>query len=185
MAKRKEKIKINKELKRIEKSLKDKLDMLYLSDNTLKELENKRKEEMSEYEKNCRLVFDYLEKRNFKEIKATFDGCGDSGQLEELTADNQNSKELFNEMVPFSAIHNGTEWDEKKKEWIELPHREGTLGELLEQIVYDKLNADHSGWEINSGSFGEFVFNIKKRKINFVYNERYEEINTSEDEETF
>jgi hypothetical protein len=176
MAKRKKKIKDN---------LNEKLDML-VSGKNQEEYDKEKEEQMSIYRKNCRLVFDYLGKRNIKQIKVVFDGCGDSGQIEDISTDrNKDDKDLLNEMVPFSHINRGGEWDNEKKAWVEKDCTEGTLRELLGEVVYNKLNDDHSGWEINSGSFGTFVFDIKKRKIKLEFNERYEEVNTSEDEETF
>ena len=182
MAKRKKKRNITNELKQ----LNDRIGMMRMNCETMEQYQKKKEEEVSNYTKNCRLVFDYMANRKIKQIKVTFDGCGDSGQMTDFTTDSKDNDEgLFNELVPFSTISSGTEWDATKKTWVELPSKEGTLRELLEEIACDKLGQDHSGWEINSGSFGEFVFDIKKRKLTLEFNERYEEVNTSEDEETF
>lgn len=167
------------------KDLQDRIAMWRSGCETEEEYQKEKEKQMSEYTKNCRLVFDYLNKRKIKQIKVTFDGAGDSGQMDNFETEPDSKGEIFEEQVPFSSISCGTEWDEKKKQFVQVANREGTLKELLEEIAYDKLGQDHSGWEINSGSFGEFVFHIKERKLTLQFNERIEEVNTSEDEETF
>jgi hypothetical protein len=53
--------------------------------------------------------------------------------------------------------------------------------DILEQVCYDKLEASHGGWEINGGSYGTFNFDVLNRKVNLEFNERIEEVNSSEE----
>ena len=48
-----------------------------------------------------------------------------------------------------------------------------TIQEAIETLVYDFLRQVHSGWEINDGAYGDFIFDVAERTIKLDYNERY------------
>ena len=45
----------------------------------------------------------------------------------------------------------------------------------LENELYDFLENEHGGWEINEGSFGQFMINLPKKEIELYYTENFEE----------
>ena len=47
-------------------------------------------------------------------------------------------------------------------------------------LFYEVLEAYYAGWEINEGSFGEFVWNVIGDTIQLVHNERFESVETKE-----
>jgi len=50
----------------------------------------------------------------------------------------------------------------------------------IEYLVYDVLEANHSGWEINDGSYGEFRFDVANGTITVARNERLTSIYSHE-----
>ena len=188
MAKTKKKKKQKqKQVETLQQNLMDNMNMLISGCKDRQEYLKHQQERLSNHQRNCRLVFDYLRSRKINEVIVNFDGYGDSGQIEDIRFNSdtkegaENTQGISNEMVPFSGI-NESSWNSEKGEWDKTTH-EGTLKEVLEDIAYEYLANHHGGWEINSGSYGEFVFNIKERKLNITFNERIEEVNTTEEEE--
>ena len=132
------------------------------------------------------LLFDTLAQTKVSTIEVDFEGCGDSGQIEAVDYTDANGKGI-DEAYLDKVIVKGSEktsyhqWDEKKKEMVLTEAREGNIREIIEEICYDKLGASHGGWEINEGSYGTFYFDVSTRKVRLEYNERIEEVRTSEE----
>jgi hypothetical protein len=132
------------------------------------------------------LLFDTLAQTKVSFIEVSFEGCGDSGQIEAVDYTDANGKgidELYLDkvIVKGSAKTSYHKWDEKKKKMILTEAKEGNVREIIEEVCYDKLGASHGGWEINEGSYGTFYFDVSTRKVRLEYNERIEEVRTSEE----
>lgn len=132
------------------------------------------------------LLFDTLANTKVFSIEVAFEGCGDSGQIEAVDYTDANGKRI-DEAYLNKTIVKGSEktsyhkWDEKKKMLVTTEPREGNVREIVEEICYDKLGASHGGWEINEGSYGTFHFDVPTRKVRLEYNERIEEVRSSEE----
>lgn len=137
---------------------------------------------------NKPLLFGALSAYDITKVEVEFDGCGDSGNMEEARfyrGHGENAKEVpaddkfSDNLVDGALISDETTWNEKKQEWV-YTTRTPTISELVEQICYDLLESNHGGWEINEGSFGTFVFKVgkssKESSIELQYNERIESI---------
>ena len=132
------------------------------------------------------LLFDTLAQTKVSSIEVSFEGCGDSGQIESVDYTDANGKGideayLDKVIVKGSAKTSYHKWDEKTKKLVKTEATEGNVREIIEEICYDKLGASHGGWEINEGSYGTFHFDVAGRKVNLEYNERIEEVRTSEE----
>ena len=119
-------------------------------------------------------------------IEVEFSGSSDSGQVDEIhyyvykTLAN-NADTIKKTLVQEAKVTDSTTWSEAKKEWVTTT-KCPTIEELVEQICYDLLSANHGGWEINEGSYGEFVFSFgKSNKIDLTFNQRIESVETSEE----
>lgn len=134
---------------------------------------------------HANLLFDTLAQTKVSSIEVYFEGCGDSGQVESVDYTDSNGKGIdeddVNKIVKGSAKTSYHQWDEKKKMLVKTEAREGNVREIIEEVCYDKLGANHGGWEINEGSYGTFHFDVAGRKVNLEYNERIEEVRTSEE----
>ena len=135
---------------------------------------------------HANLLFDTLAKTKVSSIEVSFEGCGDSGQIEAVDYTDANGKGI-DEAYLNKTIVKGSEktsyhkWDEKTKKLVKTEATEGNVREIIEEICYDKLGASHGGWEINEGSYGTFYFDVSTRKVRLEYNERIEEVRTSEE----
>jgi hypothetical protein len=132
------------------------------------------------------LLFDTLAQTKVSSIEVSFEGCGDSGQIESVDYTDANGKgidELYLDkvIVKGSAKTSYHKWDEKTKKLVKTEATEGNVREIIEEVCYDKLGASHGGWEINEGSYGTFYFDVSTRKVRLEYNERIEEVRTSEE----
>jgi len=135
---------------------------------------------------HANLLFDTLAQTKVSSIEVSFEGCGDSGQIESVDYTDTNGKGideayLDKVIVKGSAKTSYHQWDEKKKKMVLTEAKEGNVREIIEEICYDKLGASHGGWEINEGSYGTFHFDVSTRKVRLEYNERIEEVRTSEE----
>lgn len=113
---------------------------------------------------NARAVFDALAVAGITQVVATFDGSGDSGQVEEVTASvGDDDAELPSVMVEHIDVnYDGTKTG-----------AEVDLRQAIENIVYEVLEETHAGWENNDGAYGDVTFNVSERKIHLDFNERF------------
>ena len=115
---------------------------------------------------NKAAVFDALAAAGITSVVVTFDGVGDSGQIESIDARTGDAAAA----LPICDIEIATPaWDGS-----ELHRRTLPLGEAIEQLAYAFLEETHGGWENNEGAFGEFTFDVVERTIRLDYNERIE-----------
>ena len=99
-------------------------------------------------------------------VIVTFDGSGDSGQIEGVDARIGDTATG----LPATTVEiTSPLWEGAGLETRTLP-----LAEAIEQIAYDLLEATHDGWENNEGAFGEFTFDVAEDVIRLDYNERFE-----------
>ena len=132
------------------------------------------------------LLFDTLAQTKVSSIEVSFEGCGDSGQIESVDYTDSKGKGIDEAyldkiIVKGSAKTSYHQWDEKTKKLVQTEAKEGNIREIIEEVCYDKLGASHGGWELNEGSYGTFHFDVPTRKVTLEYNERIEEVRTSEE----
>ena len=115
---------------------------------------------------NKTALLDALAAAGISSVVVTFDGSGDSGQIEGVDARiGDTATEL-----PATAVEiTSPLWEGAGLETRTLP-----LAEAIEQIAYDLLEEAHDGWENNEGAFGEFTFDVAEDVIRLDYNERFE-----------
>ena len=121
---------------------------------------------------NKAAVFALLSPAGITQIDVTFDGEGDSGQIQEVAAlSGETSAELPTTVVTLAS----TEWGSD-----EITTREMPLPEAVEQLCYGFLEQEHDGWENNDGAFGEFTFDVEERSIALEFHARYTDTLTSD-----
>jgi hypothetical protein len=98
-------------------------------------------------------------------LVVTFDGYGDSGQIEAIEARDGGGEIALPEINVELAV--ATFGDSE-------PQRQ-TLGlrEAIENLAYDCLRDTHPGWENSDGAYGDFTFDVASRLVRLDYNERY------------
>jgi hypothetical protein len=110
-------------------------------------------------------LFDILDSHGIAFVTVGFDGSGDSGQIDEISAhDETGIVELPDVKLP--AID------------IETPEPEAgtndmSITDVIETLAYDLLEYEHNGWENNDGAYGEFRFDTADRSVTLRYHERF------------
>ncbi len=114
---------------------------------------------------NKSAVFAALAGAGIATVIVSFDGYGDSGQIDSIDArDAANTNvPLPDQTISIVAIV----WGQSAPE-----SRPMTLTEAIEHLVYDALSETHGGWELDEGAYGEFVFDVPAHEIRLDYNER-------------
>jgi hypothetical protein len=113
---------------------------------------------------NMAALFDALATAGITHVIVTFDGGGDSGQIESVDASNADGAVALPE-ADFAYASPG--------EGEAFEHSAMSLKDAIEELAYDLLRDTHAGWENNDGAFGEFTFDVAARTISLDHNERY------------
>jgi hypothetical protein len=129
------------------------------------------------------IVYDLLGGVGVESFIVSFDGGGDSGQVEtpcefkpEESA--KQAEALLGEVVKGSRVSDGQRYSPSGMEhiWRDDP----TLERLIDGLCYEVLETVAGGWEINEGSHGTFHFDANKRKMTLDFNERVVQDNNFE-----
>ena len=118
-------------------------------------------------------LFAVLKSHGIIRVTAVFDGCGDSGQIDEMSA--------FNTEGPTELPKGGIHLVDAAPE-LNAENLAQSVSDAIETLAYDLLETHHGGWEINDGAYGEFVFDVEAQSINLEFNERYTATNLFEHE---
>jgi hypothetical protein len=122
-------------------------------------------------EDNKGAVFDVLADANITSVLVEFDGEGDSGQINSITATrDKQSVELPATNIKTLAVLWGI---------AEPVTRESTLQDAIETLCYDYLERKHGGWENNDGGFGEFHLDVATRTVDLEFHGRFTDTFTS------
>ena len=115
--------------------------------------------------RNKALVFDALAAAGITIVTVSFDGYGDSGQIESIEA--QAGGKAAD--LPQAELEiNAPIWGKSEPEGQMI-----SVTEAIEKLAYDFLSEVHSGWENNEGAYGEFTFDVGEKTISLDYNERF------------
>lgn len=121
------------------------------------------------------ILFDALERASIACVRVSFDGGGDSGQIETIDADDPGGCQvpLPDETVPY--LHRGYGDDAVRTDVR-------TVQEAVEAMVYACLEETHPGWENNDGADGNVTFDVATRTITLEHNQRFLDITSYEHE---
>jgi hypothetical protein len=99
------------------------------------------------------------------QVVVTFDGYGDSGQIEnvEVRAGDDDIAMPAAEIEIAEAV-----WGQSEPERSTV-----SLATAIESLAYDVLERTHCGWENNDGAYGDIIFDVAEHRITLDYNERY------------
>jgi hypothetical protein len=114
---------------------------------------------------NKTALFQALSAAGVTLVIVSFDGYGDSGQIENVEVKAGDTVVAMPECTIEIAE---AAWDQAE------PNRTTiSIAEVIERLVYDLLTDTHCGWENNDGAYGDFTFDVAERTITLDYNERY------------
>jgi hypothetical protein len=114
---------------------------------------------------NKAALFEALSAAGITLVVVSFDGYGDSGQIEnvEVKAGDTVVPMLEGTIEIAEAV-----WDRTEPNRMTI-----SIADVIERLVYELLNDTHCGWENNDGAYGDFTFDVAERMITLDYNERY------------
>ena len=112
---------------------------------------------------NIAALFDALAAAGITTVVVTFDGYGDSGQVESIDARDAEGDVA----LPEATIEIGSPGEVDATQHIAMPVREA-----VEELAFDLLRDTHAGWENNDGAYGDFSFDVAARTISLDHNER-------------
>lgn len=117
---------------------------------------------------NKAVLFEALAQVGIATVLVEFDGYGDSGQIEDISAHAgpDIAVNLPERNVEIACVEYGS---------LEIVRQTFTVKEAIERLVYDFLEETHGGWENNEGAYGDFLFDVAERTITLNYNERFED----------
>jgi len=117
-------------------------------------------------------LFDLLEAQGIVLVTVMFDGCGDSGQIEDILAFDERGEVALPEGRLAGA---NTDADAASTTDDGEP-----VKDVIESLAYDLLQSEHGGWENNEGAYGEFRFDVADRTITLGCNIRISSADYSE-----
>jgi hypothetical protein len=98
-------------------------------------------------------------------VVISFDGYGDSGQIENVEAQAGDDQVT----MPAAAIEIAEAvWDQPEPK-----HSSVSIAKAVESLAYDVLERTHCGWENNDGAYGDVIFDVAEETITLDCNERY------------
>ena len=116
---------------------------------------------------NQSAIFDVLSSAGIVALVVAFDGYGDSGQIESITATGSDGEiDLPEDSIEYASPAYGDVGETVRKTTM-------PLVEAVETLCYDLLRQTHAGWENNDGAFGDFAFDVAARSIGLDHSERY------------
>lgn len=116
-------------------------------------------------------MFDILAATGITTVTVDFDGYGDDGQIQNITAKAGDSPvELPTTPVGMRGyeVVGCADHFEMIEKVTQQP-----LSEAIEELCYDYLGKHYAGWDDNDGSFGKFKFNVTARTISLEFNYRH------------
>lgn len=117
-------------------------------------------------ERNKTALFDVLAAAGISHVAVSFDGYGDSGQIENIET---KANDTVVDLPPGTITIGLAEWGRG-----DATSRDLSLAAAIEQLAYGFLEDTHSGWVNNGGAYGDFLFDVAERSITLDYNERFE-----------
>ncbi|MGC1687419.1 MAG: DUF6878 family protein [Candidatus Acidiferrales bacterium] len=122
-------------------------------------------------EVNKAIVFDALAAAEITRVTVTFDGEGDSGQIDNIVAQRG---DVVTEIPETTVTVQTGNWDgsEVRSNVVSISH-------AIERLCYDFLKQEYGGWENNDGAYGEFTLNVADRTVELEFNGRYTDVHTT------
>jgi hypothetical protein len=115
---------------------------------------------------NKAVLLNALAAANIARVTVSFDGYGDSGQIESVDAVDIAGAPC--ELPGIDVTLHQAVWDQEEPREQASP-----LPDAIECLVYDLLGTTHGGWEINDGAFGSVVIDVPSGTIELECNLRF------------
>jgi hypothetical protein len=122
-------------------------------------------------ELNKPVIFDALAAAGVTRIMVEFDGAGDSGQIEDITA--------YAGETPARVPSASLTLHQAAQTTGDLRTTKVNLRAAIETLCYDYLSECQDGWENDDGAYGTFEFDVRDRSIHLDFNARFTHVDNS------
>ena len=112
---------------------------------------------------NKTTLFAALTAASITQITVTFDGGGDSGQIQDVIAQ---AGELTVQLPDTQVEMQRASWSTGKLDSARI-----ALRDAIEELCFDFLSQEHGGWENNDGGQGDFTFYVEDQRIELDFNQ--------------
>lgn len=115
--------------------------------------------------------------KNIKQIEVCYDGCADSGQINESIAYFSENLKDYDccSNINVSCNYYRTEYSQINGRSVpDIVFNQGNLQDLVEEMAYSILEDRWGGWDNNEGSYGEIRLNSDGSVV-FTHTLRIEE----------
>lgn len=116
---------------------------------------------------NKAALFEALAHADIGTVIVEFDGYGDSGQIQDVTAYVARDVvlKLPARSIEIAHVQSGS---------LDIVREALSVRDAIEHLAYDVLEETHGCWQDNLGAYGDFVFDVAERSITLNYHERIE-----------
>jgi hypothetical protein len=121
-------------------------------------LETYRRDALERVRTELPLLAARLKSIGVASVAVEYDGCGDSGQIEDVTCRNAQGDP------------------------VELTGDAGVIQTELSDLLYDLLEVRHPGWENNDGACGEFEWDLQTDALRHTHRDRFTDYEIMEHE---
>ena len=121
-------------------------------------LEQYYKERLDNVRRQLPVAAEQLRAAGVARVDIYYDGCGDSGQIEDVR------------------------YVDAQRKMIDRPCTLTMSEDALGELFYDLLETRHAGWENNDGAYGDFEWDLLADTLKHSHSERYVECETTEHE---
>ena len=139
---------------------------------------------------NKQIIFKILKALRINKVTVDYNGYGDSGQIDSVSFFRSSKKEINIRKLTNGLIISGLKKCNQgysmaagvfsqTRSYEDLPPT-SNIESVIKDMCYDLLEEHHGGWEINSGSSGEFVFSVPEGSINWQHHDVIESTETTE-----
>lgn len=108
----------------------------------------------------------HLQQAQIARVEVRFDGCGDSGAVEELLCFDAADAVLECPDTAFALLPNDQPDNARR-------HTPTSLAAALEQLTYLALERHHPGWENNDGAGGQLVIAVAEASFTLECSVRF------------
>lgn len=123
------------------------------------------------------IIIDHLKAHGIANVIVSYDGEGDSGQTELVTATNADGT-FINLDTPTTLDLPGVE-DDLADAIRSFTGESTTLYGIIDAFTWKLLNAYHDGFVNNDGGFGELTIDTTAGTVTLSHNDRYVEFNNT------
>lgn len=124
-------------------------------------------------------ILEALKRLGATRVEADYEGSGDDGSINEVSIFKGDS--LIKTSDTITVLAETSMFDPEIGKWVDRGKQETVpLAEAISDLIYDWLEGENPGWEINDGSSGDFEIDVATGEFSRSHNVYYTESTTWE-----